>query len=173
MPHNGLQQWKVAPVARRYRADITNNSERSQNTLQRRCDLGRVMYSRLINIVVSSSTFPRDMQNHWRNSPKTIAAWEIVRYFASQPGTCEIPVPTWLLNILLAKYAIFLMLPSVALPLPPHTFNRKFTRFIVIFKCPRINRIKIKCILEREISTKVHPYKVKIGGEFRILLKPR
>ncbi len=62
MPHIGLQERNAAPVAKRYRVDITNNSEHSQNTLQRQWDLGLVMYPQSIKIVVSSSTLARDMQ---------------------------------------------------------------------------------------------------------------
>ena len=52
MPHIGLQEQNAAPVAKRYRGDITNNSGRSGNTLRRQWDLDRVMYPRSIKIVV-------------------------------------------------------------------------------------------------------------------------
>ncbi len=63
MLHSTLQDQNDAPNAKRCSADITNNSERLQNTARHQCDLGGTIYPGSIKIFVSTSTFAKDMQN--------------------------------------------------------------------------------------------------------------
>ncbi len=115
MLHNARQVRNDAPVSKRYRGVMINNSDRSRNSDRRINDLAGFRYQWLMKISVSFSIFDSGIRNQFQNLPYQSEVDSSCVRLRGIPGLKKILYQQDCLTLFLQKKVVWMTLPAATM----------------------------------------------------------